>query len=363
MLRLIRCALALALVVSASAIAAPCAGFTDVDDTGPFCPNVTWIRNRNITLGCEAGLYCPTAPVSRLAMAAFMNRLGNVLLPPHVVWVAVSGGQFQSIQAAIDHVTALPSFIPFLIKVGPGSFLEQVTIPPNIVVEGSGRGFTEIRAQGGCAAGAPSAGGVTLNGNAQLRNVHVSLFTPGPASECATIVIANGSGVPLQDVLVRIDGSASVHYGVRIPAGGTDHPLVLDNVEVRASATFNSAAVLIGVSAGGSAHQQVVLRDAVISGIGSDVTGLRITDVAARLDRVRVSAFSGTAASLTALSVNNTDGVLVENSALQTSAGGTAVAHTGGGTVRIASSLLDGSITGTTSCFGTYGPTMLPVAC
>ena len=65
----------------APALALPCAGFTDVDDTSPFCPNVEWLRNRGITLGCAANLYCPTDAVSRLAMAVFMNRLGTALTP------------------------------------------------------------------------------------------------------------------------------------------------------------------------------------------------------------------------------------------------------------------------------------------
>jgi hypothetical protein len=65
----------------APALALPCAGFTDVEDTSPFCPNVEWLRNRGVTLGCAANLYCPTAAVSRLAMAAFMNRLGTALTP------------------------------------------------------------------------------------------------------------------------------------------------------------------------------------------------------------------------------------------------------------------------------------------
>ena len=64
-------------------MALPCAGFTDVDDTRQrFCPNVEWLKNRAVTTGCtSATLYCPTDPVSRLAMAAFMNRLGTALTP------------------------------------------------------------------------------------------------------------------------------------------------------------------------------------------------------------------------------------------------------------------------------------------
>ena len=70
--------LAFALVAPCAA-AAPCAGFVDVDDASPFCPNVEWLKNRKVTLGCTATQYCPTDPVTRLQMAAFMNRLGSAL--------------------------------------------------------------------------------------------------------------------------------------------------------------------------------------------------------------------------------------------------------------------------------------------
>ena len=69
-------------LASTAALAAPCAGFTDVDDTSPFCGNVTWLKNRSITLGCTSTtLFCPGDFVSRLQMAAFMNRLGDSLFP------------------------------------------------------------------------------------------------------------------------------------------------------------------------------------------------------------------------------------------------------------------------------------------
>jgi serine protease len=58
-----------------------CVVFNDVLATDPFCPNVQWLFNRMITLGCVAGSYCPTTSVSRLAMAAFMNREGTALTP------------------------------------------------------------------------------------------------------------------------------------------------------------------------------------------------------------------------------------------------------------------------------------------
>lgn len=77
------------------AMAQQCAGFSDVLASSGFCPNVEWIKNRGITLGCvtptgqpPGSYYCPDDAVSRLAMAAFMQRLGKALtvevIPDHV---------------------------------------------------------------------------------------------------------------------------------------------------------------------------------------------------------------------------------------------------------------------------------------
>lgn len=79
--RLAPLAVLLCALVPSPAIAQSCAGFTDVSAASSFCPNVEWLKNRAITLGCGSTTYCPNDPVSRLAMAAFMNRLGNVLTP------------------------------------------------------------------------------------------------------------------------------------------------------------------------------------------------------------------------------------------------------------------------------------------
>ena len=64
-----------------SAVAAPCAGFSDVQDTDAFCTAVEWLRNRNVTLGCGTGVYCPASAVTRASMALFLNRLGTALTP------------------------------------------------------------------------------------------------------------------------------------------------------------------------------------------------------------------------------------------------------------------------------------------
>ncbi len=92
-LRLI--AMVAGVATSQTALAAPCAGFTDVDTSSVFCPNVDWLKNRAITLGCtSATLFCPSDFVSRLSMAAFMNRLG-VALTPAIAYNEASGLAFD----------------------------------------------------------------------------------------------------------------------------------------------------------------------------------------------------------------------------------------------------------------------------
>jgi hypothetical protein len=83
-----------------SASAQQCVNFGDVADDGPngFCPTVEWIKNRGITTGCAGGAnYCPNDAVSRLAMAAFMQRLGKALTP-----------EVLGVQGAFDTPTAIP---------------------------------------------------------------------------------------------------------------------------------------------------------------------------------------------------------------------------------------------------------------
>jgi len=69
-----------------------CAGpgfvFEDVPDTDPFCPQISWIAQRGITLGCAVvegdptrRLYCADENVTRVQMSAFLQHLGDALFP------------------------------------------------------------------------------------------------------------------------------------------------------------------------------------------------------------------------------------------------------------------------------------------
>ncbi len=77
-MRLVLAGLVAALGLFASpTFAASCDGFTDVDSSSSFCSAVTYIKDKGITLGCTGTAYCPNEFVTRLQMAAFLQRAGQ----------------------------------------------------------------------------------------------------------------------------------------------------------------------------------------------------------------------------------------------------------------------------------------------
>jgi hypothetical protein len=49
--------------------------FPDVPTTHPFCGEIDWLVDEQVTTGFTEGTYRPAAPVTRQSMAAFMYRL------------------------------------------------------------------------------------------------------------------------------------------------------------------------------------------------------------------------------------------------------------------------------------------------
>jgi hypothetical protein len=90
-----------------------CSGFGDVPSTSPFCPNVEWLKNRAVTLGCTStSVYCPADPVTRLSMAAFMNRLGVALTPVKALVEATPGALTVPTDPPVPRPCISPEFPP-----------------------------------------------------------------------------------------------------------------------------------------------------------------------------------------------------------------------------------------------------------
>jgi hypothetical protein len=323
---------------------------------------VTWLKSRNVTLGCAANLYCPNDAVSRLSMAAFLNRLGNTLVPPGIVWVGQGGGMFPSIQQAIDYAAALPSPDRRVVRIAPGRYNERIVMASGVDVEGSGETSTTIMSTCEQAAGQNST--VRLTGGGQLRHVTVSIDGGGFSGSCVAVDVTVG-GTPLRDVHVSGIAIQATLYGIRIalPAASYLTTPTIADVSV-AVGHVNSQAVGIDVTAPSPAHLN--LRNVEVRATAPAPTALRFVNAHATLDRVTASAGQGVPNGAARVLFVDGDGsnVLVTNSSLRNLAGGTFAENPSlGGSLKIANSLLQGTSSGTLSCFSVYNENLAAVAC
>ncbi len=68
----------IALCSTSIVMAAPCAGFTDVDDSNSeYCGAVSYLKDKGVTDGCTGSAFCPNQAVTRLQVALFLHRLAQ----------------------------------------------------------------------------------------------------------------------------------------------------------------------------------------------------------------------------------------------------------------------------------------------
>jgi len=139
-----------------------------------------------------------------LQAAAFSRKLHNV------VTVSASGGDFTSIQAAIDSITGATSVNEYTVLVAPGVYQEHVTMKPFVDVVGAGTDRTTIESQGSSIFGlAPT---VVLAASSRLRDVRIENLG---GADYAIAVLADGlSSVVLRNVLLRATGGTALTLGL-----------------------------------------------------------------------------------------------------------------------------------------------------
>lgn len=117
-----------------------------------------------------------------LDSSAFSRKMGNV------VTVALSGGDFTSVQAAIDSITNASGSNPYLVLIGPGTYTGRVTLKTGVHLRGSGQSLTALSAPGA----ATCANAFTLQGVEFSEVSELTVINEGGA-DCAVAISNPGT--------------------------------------------------------------------------------------------------------------------------------------------------------------------------
>jgi hypothetical protein len=139
-----------------------------------------------------------------------------------VVIVAKSGGDYTSVQAAIDSITDAAADNPYLVWVAPGVYVEQVTMKPYVHLQGAGQEATVITSTASTTTWPPDVATLKLASNTSLRDLTVGNSGAGTDTENVALLATDGTTQTLvADVTAKAQGSGTYNYGVFLTGSGT----------------------------------------------------------------------------------------------------------------------------------------------
>ncbi|EFO81371.1 hypothetical protein OSCT_0770 [Oscillochloris trichoides DG-6] len=288
-----------------------------------------------------------------------------------VIIVAQSGGDFTSIQAALDSITDASASKPYLVYVAPGVYTEQVTMKAYVTIEGAGQRATIIRGTGGGLLNASSATVVGAS-NATLRNLSVESdgsvnpYTTGMYNSSASPTISNvsvtASGGTNNYGIANFSFSSPLISNVTLTASGGDAKNIgiynnassppISNVTITASGGTNN----YGIVNFSSSSPPISNVTVTVSG-GTENYGIFNFYSSPSISNVTATASGGTN---NYGIVNESSSPTIRDSVLS---GSTYSVYNNGGTSKVAYSMLDGPHSSGTTCIGTYDANFAPVTC
>ena len=137
----------------------------------------------------------------------------------NVVVVAKSGGDYTSVQAAIDSVTDAAADNPYLVWVAPGVYSETVTMKPYVHLQGAGQEATVITSTAS-SAWPPTQATLVLASDASLRDLTVGNGGAGD-SNAALLAMAGMTRTLVADVTARALGGGVTNLAIVLSGSGT----------------------------------------------------------------------------------------------------------------------------------------------
>ncbi|NPV08251.1 MAG: hypothetical protein HPY83_09870 [Anaerolineae bacterium] len=244
--------------------------FTTALDFGsaPFNGRALWLQT-GVRPGSSSGSYTALSPLTALTAAPYALFALNTAGSPYanVVVVAKRGGDFSTIQAALDSITGASAMNHYLVWVAPGVYNENVTMKQYVDIEGAGELATKITAGGSSSL---DSGTVIGASNAELRLLTVE----NTGGDTYAIALVNKTAtLALTHVTLRASGGTTGNTGIR----SSDNSLLgLRDVTIYASGGNAAIGVQNRNSVGG-----VVMVDTVIFAADGSVGNAGVTNESA----------------------------------------------------------------------------------
>jgi len=302
----------------------------------------------------------------------------TVVVSPTVANPTASG---TTLINALNAITGPSSTDPYLLKIEPGVYnigSGQLIMKSYVDIEGSGENATFITA-----ARVSSTGPVLGAPNTELRNLTLTNSTPGTVHTYD----ANGTGnYRLRDVTINAtttnnatargpfaDGGSALFLvnvtAIATAGTGASSPVAVTATNASTVNIFHSTITVkgvagstgtnIGVSAACSTCAITMDSSTVIAtGEGSTNTAVSASSGPMTITNSTIRAETATTRKAILAGTSPSAVVNVAHSTL-IATGGTAVEESGSATLRVASSLVDGAVTGTPTCLGTYNATFV----
>lgn len=176
-------------------------------------------RYLQITVDCGDGAttLSPRQPLTAVPYALYALDTQNYA---QVVVVAKSGGDYTSVQAAINSITDAAADKPYLVWVAPGVYNETVTMEPYVHLQGAGQEATIITSSVSTD-WPPTQATLVLADHVSLRDLTVGNAGTG-SRNVAMLATAGTAQVLVADVTARAQGSGTYNHAIHLAGGGTD---------------------------------------------------------------------------------------------------------------------------------------------
>lgn len=211
-----------------------------------------------------SGSFTRLTPDTPITAVPYALQAQHAAPPGNVVIVAKSNGDFTSIQAAINSITASASS-PYLVWVGPGWYNETVTLKPYVHLQGAGQGVTFIQAS------ASSGVVLTLSSDTSMHDLNVSNIGSGATNY--GIYGNNVTDVQVSNVYVEAGGGGATNIAIGLKGNAQ---VTLENVTAFAGKTGGDN-IGLRVAASPDGGPEITVHGGTFTGSGgTNAYGIRV---------------------------------------------------------------------------------------